>query len=281
MAGQKKTASRKGAPDEAHLDRAVEPEYAAVSIAAIAALVLAVVGLVAFKPSQPPLPLASRGWFQLPILLLIPVAAVAVALGSLRSIRRSEGTKAGQPLALAALVLALATAAGSTGFHAVRQYREHERMQSLVAASSYWLDLLLREHYRTVFDELVRSHPLDNGEAEKIFPGWEKRVRGYLFDGGDYYGRRLQDTNIAEPSEEELGTQVEWYRHHSESFGAIPSPPPYDAGVAIHRLKFKESGVDIPFVFWWVDGRWRLINVSPRPALVFPEPGEAPKKRFE
>jgi len=252
-------------PDSSHLDRAVEPEYASVSVAAIAALALAALGLTALLPVDVTLALFP-GWFQVPLLIFIPLGTIPFALAVMRSIRRSAGTKVGLPLAQAALVLALLATVGSAALHGARQYREHRLLETLVEDSDRYLESLLKGDYRSVFDELARNNP-PPGSLEEQFEFWKKNFDDFLYKGGDYYGRTLSTSQRFPPER--------------------PEDPPGGLGLVVYKFRFSEGILNIRFIFRLDDGQlfgpygWKLMAVRPERAYEFPEADEKPKKRFE
>ena len=67
-----------------------------------------------------------------------------------------------------------------------------------------------------------------------------------------------------------------------EVYGDLgPEDPPFKLGLVIHRFKFAEGGTDMHLLFWLVEGRWRFMNIAPHTAMVFPQPGDEPRPRFE
>lgn len=249
------------APDDAHLDRVVEPEYAAISANAIGALVLAGIAAVAFLPLPVDLPLPGT-WMKFPVLLALPLATIPYALAAIRGIRNSEGTRVGLGLAHAALVLAVVIVLGAGTVHALRIRRHHTIEQSLVHAADPLLQAVIDDDFQSLFDNLARGNP----EIAKRRAGYQnlwRHIQAYLHtDGGDYYGRHLRLTQILPPENPEL--------------------PPYDRGDVVHRFRFTEGAMDIAFQFWRVDGTWTVMGFYAKGQLVdYPKPGETPAKRFD
>lgn len=258
------TESSNAAPTaDARLDRAVEPEYAAVSGWAIVALILAGIAVVAFAPTPAYLPLPGT-WIRFPLLLALPLAAIGVALGAARDIRRSEGTKVGLTLARAALVLALVTALGAGVFHGLRQYQEYTLHRTLVERGDEVLQWVIDNEKQAVFQTMLANDP---GWAEHrgAFDRQWDFLQRYLRDpalGGQYYGRFVQQTTILPPTE--------------------PDDPPFDRGRVVHRFRMGNGAMDVLIHFLHVDGQWKLVRVLPSTgALVFPKDNETPKPRFE
>lgn len=253
--------------DDAHLDRLVEPEYAAVSGAAIFALVLAAVSVVAFLPAPLDLPLPMT-WLRLPILLVLPLTAIAASLAAWRSIRRSEGTRTGLRLAQAALALALVATLGSGAMHAVGQVHRYELQRSLVEVANGYLQRVLTDQPDIIFGDLVRNGVAPLDEKPNYLNAW-KTAQYYMHEGsGDYYGLRLEKAgafvqSVApkdRPGEEEI----------LQDFGEV-----------IYRLQYAKGAIDLRFGFRLVEGQWKLINFNQGFALELPKDGAQPKKRFE
>jgi hypothetical protein len=248
-------------PDDARLDRAVDPEYAAVSGAAIGSLILAAVAVAAFLPVPVDLPLPWT-WFRLPLFLVLPLAAIALAMAAIRLIRRSEGTRIGIRLAQAALVLAIVETLGAAAFHTVRQYGHYTVQQALVGESRTDLQYVLDGDFEALFRKLVANDP-SVAKAERQIRAWWRQTQTYMRSGGgDYFGRALQSCTRRVPETEEDG--------------------PYEIGFVSHRLMFADGALDVFFRYQLVDGQWQLTYAnSQRKMLTIPKEGDKPKKRFE
>jgi len=248
-------------PAEAYLDRMVEPEYASISSGAIGALVLAGVAVLAFLPLPAYLPLPFTV-FRFPILLVLPLVAIPFALAAMRSIRKSEGTRVGLGLAQAALILAVVETLGAAALHGTQQYHEYALQESLVREAETHLQCVLGDRPDDLFTELVANDPEWTKHEQGYRRLW-RNVQAYLHQtGGDYFGRRLQQTRIRAPGSAEQGQ--------------------FTMGVAIHRLRFREGAMDLVFRFHLVGRQWKLVDVSPTGGVMeFPDDNEKPKKRFE
>jgi hypothetical protein len=110
-----KPANRKVLSD-GQLDRAIDPEYAAVSPMAIVGLALACAGI---------------GAFFVPPLAALPLLGFVVSLAAWRHIRRSQGVLAGRSLAQVGMVLGAALTVTSVAFH-FEVYREQRQVYDLV-----------------------------------------------------------------------------------------------------------------------------------------------------
>lgn len=246
-------------PDEAHLDRAVEPEYAAISGWAVFSLILAAIGALSLLPAayQPylPLPLVR---YRLPILIIIPLAAAVLALGAMRTIRRSGGTRVGLQPARIALVLSLLFIAGSLCYHGLHQRSELLLQDQLQATSADDLQCLLTGR----FDELIDRLTANGGNLPRSRPQWIAQTQFLLNNGGDYYGRKLQVLDMqpveVAPEQTQLG------------------------GRAIYRLSFKDWNLDLRLQYVRANDQWKLVAAeSTGNPLSAPREGAKAKKRFE
>ncbi|NIA20750.1 MAG: hypothetical protein GWP05_02010 [Anaerolineaceae bacterium] len=247
------------AGDDAHLDRMVEPEYAAVSMKAILALILTGLGALALLPKQPYLSIPAIS-YRLPILIVLPLIALAAAVAALRAIRRSEGTLIGLKAATVATVLSAAFILGSIGQHGYMQYRQKELLRTLREAAQGYLELVMQEKYEPVYQELAANNPLI-AERGPTFKRWRSNIHRFMTTLGDYYGRNLQRQDLVRPKDPSEGADLR--------------------GVVVHRFRFERGGVDLNFVFKDTDQGWKLMVAEPRPIGVFPKRGDKPKKRYE
>ncbi|MBN2582622.1 MAG: hypothetical protein JXL80_06105 [Planctomycetes bacterium] len=245
--------------DNAHRDRAVEPEYAAVSVMAILALILAGIGALALLPKQayvliPGLP------YKAPILLVLPVASFFFALLARRKIVCSEGTLVGLRAANTAVMLSAAFVLGSIGLHGYLQHRQYTLNEAMLADAQHYLDRILQDDYEGVYNEMMANNPAlaATGLSLKRF---RSEIRGVLNSGGDYYGRNLQSQDVRVPDD--------------------PSQPAEIQGRVVHRFHFKKGAVDLTFVFAQRNGQWKLMVVGQTVTAEFPKPGSVPKKRYE
>ncbi len=250
---------RKPGPDEAHLDRAVEPEYAAISGWAVFALILAAIGALALLPAayQPylPLPLVR---YRLRILIIIPLASVLLALFAMRGIRTSGGTRVGLQPARIALGLSLLFIAGSLLYHGLHQRSELLLQDQLLASVNGDLGDLLADRYDALLDRLAAN----GGAVPHDRRQWIAQTHYLLYEGGDYYSRKLQ-VLVMQPVE------------------VAPEQTRLD-GVAIYRLTFKNWNLDLRLQYVRVNDAWKLVAAegSGNP-LSAPLEGVQPKKRFE
>jgi hypothetical protein len=245
--------------DDAHLDRAVEPEYAAVSVMAILALILTGVGALAMLPQQAYVGIPGVT-YRAPILLVLPVASLLFALAARRKIVRSEGTLVGLRAATAAVALSALFVAGSVALHGYLQHRQYSLNQAILTETQGYLDRLLNEDYESVYREIAANNPgiVSEGLSPTAFG---EMIGSLLKQGGDYYGRRLQNQGVTMPEDTTEDGEIRGY--------------------VTHRFLFKRGAVDLNFIFAQRDGRWKLMLVKPSMAFEFLPPDAKPKKRFD
>ena len=126
------------------LDRATDPEYAAVSTTAVLGLLLSMLGLAAL--------------WKIPF-LAAPVLGLALSIIALRKIRRSSGVLVGGRLALAGIVIATATIVTAAGYHTRAMLREHRTLHDLQVRASAITDDLLADRYDAVYQRLSADSP--------------------------------------------------------------------------------------------------------------------------
>lgn len=162
---------------EAELDRATDPEYAAVSTAAVVGVIFGVLGFSAFVAA--------------PFVGLSVLGAV-LGIAALRKIRRSRGVLVGRKLAIAAISLGAATAALGGGYHAAVWLDARQTLQDLERRALDVTDALVAGRYDDVFAQL----PEDFRRREK---GPEEFRRRFvpLFEGaGKLVGHKLLSLQI-------------------------------------------------------------------------------------
>ena len=195
-----------GTTDKTQLDRATDPEYAAVSSAAAIGLVIAVLGVW-------PLLLISNDWVEPPssvpdlvvslvIFAATPLVGLIIGLLAYRQIRRSHGVLTGTRLALAGVALG-ATLALVWSSWLVYKWRENDRILRKLETTAYRItDELIAGRYDDVYQKLPE-------ERRKRQPGESRLFRSrmeQLFGGaGAVTDRRLISLRLV-PTEQ--GTYV-------------------------------------------------------------------------
>jgi hypothetical protein len=252
--------NRRLGPDEAHLDRAVEPEYAAISGWAVFALILAAIGALALLPAayQPYLPWPTLLRYHLPILLVIPIVSGILALMAMGSIRRSGGTRVGLQPARIALGLSLLFMAGSLCYHGLHQRTEILLQDQLQAAAAGDLQDLFANNY----DALLARLAANGGNVPRDKRSWIAETHYYLYDGGDYYGRKLQALEMRPVEVSPEQTRLD--------------------GMAVYRLTFKEWTLDLRLQYVRMNDEWKLVSMEGAGnPMTAPKEGVQPKPRFE
>ncbi|HET6441142.1 MAG TPA: DUF4190 domain-containing protein [Phycisphaerae bacterium] len=189
-------------PKETQLDRATDPEYAAVSSAAAVSLVIAVLGIW-------PLLLISNDWVEPPssvpdlvvslaIFAATPLVGLVIGLLAYRQIRRSHGVLTGTRLALAGVAVGAGLMLVWSGW-LVYQWRQNDRILHELEATAYRIiDELIQGRYDDVYQRL----PV---ERRKRQPGGSRLFRArmaQLFEGaGAVTDRRLMSLRLV-PTEQ-------------------------------------------------------------------------------
>lgn len=182
-------------PNDGLLDRATDPQYAAVSPRAVLGLLLSAAGLSA--PAAWPL-------------VAVPLAGAVLSAWAYRRIRRSEGVLTGKGLALAGLILGLALAVLGGGYHGVRLLRERWTLADLRARALDVTDRLVAGRYDDVYALLPAER-----QAQVTPAAFAAYCRGHFEDAGPLVKRDLMALRIIEgpngrpfaPAEVQVGLQ--------------------------------------------------------------------------
>ena len=118
------------------LDRATDPEYAAVSTKAVLALVLSLAGAGAFLAAP---------------MLVLAMMGLVLGLAALRQIRRSEGVLAGRGIARGAVAAGAAILVAATAYHASAWLAERRMLSDLESRSYEIIDDLIADRYAEVY----------------------------------------------------------------------------------------------------------------------------------
>ncbi|KPJ75912.1 MAG: hypothetical protein AMK72_06310 [Planctomycetes bacterium SM23_25] len=159
------------------LDRATDPEYAAVCPLAVIALVVGVLGGAAFLAAP---------------LVAVPAVAIGLALAARRKIRKSQGVLVGRKLAVAGLVLGIATAAAGGGYHLLLWQGKQQTLEDLETQAIETLDEILAGRYETVFEKL----PDDSLQRKLGLDAFRQGISGLLDGAGGLVGRDLMSLQI-------------------------------------------------------------------------------------
>ena len=162
---------------DAELDRATDPEYAAVSVTAVLGVVLAALSVVAFL-ARP--------------LVAVPVLATVVSLAARRRIRRSHGVLTGRHLALAGLALGIGLTAASAGYHGWQWYDQQRTLHALREWADGIMDQVVAGKYKEVFDAM----PADSPQRKAGFDLFRQRLGGLFAGAGAVRDRRLRSLQV-------------------------------------------------------------------------------------
>jgi len=176
--------------DETDLDRAIDREYAAVSVLAILGVVLGALGVSAFLA---------------PLLVAVPVLAAGLSLAALRRIRRSRGVLTGTRLAMTGLALGAGLALAAGGYHAWQWYGEHRTLASLKTRAHAIADQILARRWTEVFAQISPDSPQHEAGADLF----RRRLTGLFAGAGDPVGRQLQALQILRTERKEAVAMAE------------------------------------------------------------------------
>ena len=155
------------------VDRATDPEYAAVSPLAIMGLVFALTGIAAF--------------FVAP-LVAVPLLGFAVSLAAWRRIRRSEGVVTGQSLAQVGIALGAALALASAAYH-LETFREQRQSLHLVEAkANEAVQAIIDKDYQKVYLSMPEDFRARQAGTEKDFAA---ALEAWFKDAGAFKEQNL------------------------------------------------------------------------------------------
>jgi len=161
-------------PSDGELDRATDPQYAAISTMAVIAVLLGLAGIVALL-ARP--------------LIAVPILALVLGLAALRKIRRSDGVLAGARLAIASIVLGAAFALAAGGTAAMDWWSARHADEELHARAFAVIDAMLAGDYGKIWADTPADYR----------PRWPSGAKGIrdefapLFDGaGQLVSRTLK-----------------------------------------------------------------------------------------
>ncbi len=158
-------------------DRATDPEYAAVCPMAVLAVIVGVLGATAFLVAP---------------LVAVPVVAIVLGLAAHRKIRKSQGVLVGRKLALAGIVLGIATAALGGGYHLSIYLGEQRTLEDLKTQASEMIDDILAGRYKNVFEKL----PHDSVQRKVGVERFGKAMSDLFEGGGNLVQRNLRSLQI-------------------------------------------------------------------------------------
>ena len=141
-------------PQDGQVDRALDPEYAAISTMAVLGLVAGVLGLLSF---------------QMMPLIVLPALGLVMGLLALRKIKRSEGILTGRGIALGAAVLGGLVLAGAGGYHLQGWLSERRVLEDLSNRSYEITDDVLAGRYDKVYNMIPEDLRRRQGGSPAAF----------------------------------------------------------------------------------------------------------------
>jgi len=162
-------------PKDGDLDRATDPEYAAVSTMAVIGLVAGVLGLAAVLAAP---------------LVALPLAGFILSVMARRKIRRSEGVLTGLGITTAGILLGAAVTLAASAYHGYTSYGQHRILSDLEGRAYAVTDDLLAGRYDKVYERMPEDFRRQQAAGAQEF-----RSRFLpLFEGaGDFVQRSLMN----------------------------------------------------------------------------------------
>ena len=160
-------------PPDGQLDRAMDPDYAAISTQAVLGLVFSLLGALAIL---------------IPPLVVLPLLGLVLGLVALRKIRRSEGVLAGRGIAVAASILGGLALVGSTSYHLHAWLSGRRVLEDLSNRSIEITDDLTAGRYDKVYNMLPEEFRRQQGRGPEEF---RASVAPALKDAGSVVRRFL------------------------------------------------------------------------------------------
>jgi hypothetical protein len=205
-------------------------DYAAISPAAIAALVIGLLGILAFLTE----------W-----LLALPVIAIICGIIALRAIHRSNGTQTGTPLAWAGLVFGLGVLGVVGGGRLLTEMRNRPAKEQVVSLINQLDQACAKRDYHAayqLFDPVFRKR-VDEERFIRTFAGGEML---------DRYG---------------AVEHVNW-NQQILFFDAAEGAPRSAAVGGMFKFEHYPEFVQQPIEFVEIDGKWMIRDMNsifPRP----------------
>jgi hypothetical protein len=178
-------------PTDDELDRAIDPEYAAISTRAVLGLLASLAGIT--------------GLLAMPLVLL-SVLGFFLGLLGLRQIRRSEGVVVGRPIALAAALLGAAVTLSITSYNGYYWLRDRAIYDEVKVQANAVTDEILAGRYEKVFMMMPEDFRRQQASGPEEF---RKTIAPLFENAGKIVNRRLlslhvvptADTGLAVPAE--------------------------------------------------------------------------------
>jgi len=175
---------------DADLDRATDREYAAVSVLAVVAVMLAALGVSALLA---------------PPLVAVPVLAAVLGLAALRRIRRSRGVLTGRRLAMTALAVGAGLVLAAGGYHGWQWYGKYRTLTSLQAQTHTVMDRIAAREWTEAFEQISPESP----QRKAGIDPFRQRLTGLFAGAGEPVGRKLRALQILRTEREEAVAMAE------------------------------------------------------------------------
>jgi hypothetical protein len=206
---------------DGQLDRAIDPEYAAISTMAVVALGTSIAGAAAFLGAP---------------LVAVPLLGLVIGLAALRKIRRSQGVLAGRGVALAAVLVGGAVAAGAAAYHVQAYLRTQAMLQSLETRAYAVVDDLAAGQYQKVYEMMPEQFRRRQGAGVDAFRG---RMEPSFKGAGPLVRRTLLSLQVIQSED-----------------GTVVAP-------ALMRMEFERRYLDMSVYFLEAaPGRWDIVGVA-------------------
>jgi len=176
------------APSDSLLDRATDPEYAAVSVTAVSGLILSALGAVAVVLSAA-------------FLVVVPLAGLVTSAIALHQVRRAKGVLTGRWLAIGGMVLGAALALVSGGRSLLAWHQEKTTLQELRNGALEAVDALAAGDYEKL---LARMPPEMRAHRENILAELHQRFDPLFADAGRLVDRKLLSVEIRQTESGEV-----------------------------------------------------------------------------
>ena len=232
-------------PSDVRLDRATDPEYAAVSVRAVLGLILSGLGVSAFILPWP--------------LVAAPVAGALLSAWGLAEVRRSEGVLTGRRLAMAGMVLGAALALLASAWHVTRAVLDNRRLQDLSRRAYTVTDDVVADRWDKVYERLApRYQQMWGGSPDAL----RDRLQSVFEGAGPMRSRTLRALRFIEDEER----------------GVVIAP-------AEMRVELERRILRVVVVFEQSpEGEWHLAGIVAEPTfesfVKYGEPGAAPDQPF-
>jgi len=221
------------------LDRATDPEYAAINPLAVIGLIVGLLGAAAYGALLVWNFLSKEVVWVYQVLWaagLIPLTGFFLSLAAWRRIRRSEGVQSGRRIAVAGIVIGAAVTLifGAIWFYG---WREESRTLSALGARSYEIvDALAAGRY----DDVYAMIPAGFRRRQAAGP--------------------QQFRDAFRPLFETVGPVV---KRHLRSLQVFPMAEGSPIAPAEMRVDFRDRSLDLTFWFQRAaDGSWEVVGIS-------------------